>query len=230
MKPTDWVFPRVTTFAWAPSGLTAARKLRKRRSTFVPVSFMASFMRYLPSHMRASTLTLSFTRRPTSDFASLRPRVNSNVDMAAQEEPQRFSHVPRGLCEVPIHRPNGAIVKTLVLLTWSLFASAPSLANDLVLLRIDQGEASYYEASTIRRTGQLVMAWIVTVKNGQKHSEYLSEFDCEKAKYRQLSLRSFASSSQVVSTNAVYKEWLDVPNTTQILGLLFAKVCAASSR
>ena len=121
-------------------------------------------------------------------------------------------------------------MKTFVLLLSTLSVSTLSLANDLVLLRSAQGEASYYESNTVRRTAQFVMAWVVTLKAGERQSEYLSEFDCEKAKYRQLSLRVFQSESQVVSGDAIYREWFDVPNTSQVLGLLFSRVCSPGNR
>jgi hypothetical protein len=121
-------------------------------------------------------------------------------------------------------------VKSFVLLLCTLSLSTLSLAEDLILVRKDNEEASYYEPNTIRRTGQFVLAWVVTLKDGKKHSEYLTEFNCEKAMYRQLSLRVFESESQVVSGDSIYKQWFDVPNTSQVLGLLFKKVCVASNR
>jgi hypothetical protein len=117
-----------------------------------------------------------------------------------------------------------------VLLLCTLSLSAAALEEDLILLRNDKGEASYFEPNTIRRTGAFVMAWVVTLQDGKKRSEYLSEFDCENAKYRQLSLRVFDSASQVTSSDAIYKQWIDVPNTSQILGLLFTKACSAGTR
>ena len=121
-------------------------------------------------------------------------------------------------------------MKSFVLLLCTLSISTLSLAEDLILVRKDKEEVSYYEPHTIRRSGQFVMAWMVTLKDGKKHSEYLSEFDCEKAMYRQLSLRVFTSESSVVSGDAIYKQWFAVPNTSQVLGLLFEKVCTASNR
>jgi hypothetical protein len=68
------------------------------------------------------------------------------------------------------------------------------------------------------------MVWVVTLKRSVKDSEYLTEFDCNRALYRQLAHRVFAA-GQVRSGDAVYREWFDVPNTSQILGLVFQKVC-----
>jgi hypothetical protein len=108
--------------------------------------------------------------------------------------------------------------------------SIPSLsfAENLVLLRKDKDSTSYYEPNTIRRTQQLVMAWIVEKKDGKKYSEYLTEFDCKSGTYRQLSLRVFGSESKVKSSDAVYREWFNVPPTTQILGILFSKICTGN--
>jgi hypothetical protein len=108
--------------------------------------------------------------------------------------------------------------------------SIPSLsfAENLVLLRKDKDSTSYYESDTVRRTQQLVMVWAVTKKDGKKHSEYLTEFDCKSGVYRQLSLRVFESDSKVTSGDAVYREWFNVPPTTQILGVLFSKICTSS--
>ncbi len=117
-----------------------------------------------------------------------------------------------------------------MLLLCTLSVSTLSLANDLILIRKDKDEASYYEPNTIRRTGEFVLAWVVTLKDGKKNSEYLIEFNCEEATYRQLSHRVFVSESQVVSSDAIYKQWFDVPNTSQVLGLLFTKVCPAGNR
>ncbi len=121
-------------------------------------------------------------------------------------------------------------MKHFVLLLSLLSISTLSFAEDMILLRKDKEEASYYEPHTIRRTGQFAMAWVVTLKGDKKHSEYLSEFNCEKAMYRQLALRVFTSSTQVVSGDAIYKQWFDVPNTSQVLGLLFQKVCVGHDR
>ena len=121
-------------------------------------------------------------------------------------------------------------MKQVVLLFCALLSTTSLFAEDLVLLRTDQKESSYYEPHTIRRTGPYVMVWVVTRVDRQKNSEYLLEFNCEKAVYRQLSLRVFASESQVVSGNVVYKQWFNVPRVSQVLGLLFKEVCVASSR
>jgi hypothetical protein len=69
------------------------------------------------------------------------------------------------------------------------------------------------------------MAWVVTFKQDKKDSEYLTEFDCKRATYRQLAHRVFESSSEVVSGDAVYREWFAVPNDSQVVGLLFNRVC-----
>ena len=108
--------------------------------------------------------------------------------------------------------------------------SIPSLsfAENLLLLRKDKEYTSYYEPDTIRRTQQLVMVWTVEKKDGRKHSEYLTEFDCNQGMYRQISLRTFASDSKVISGDAIYRAWFDVPPTTQVLGILFSKLCTAN--
>ncbi len=121
-------------------------------------------------------------------------------------------------------------MKSFVFLLCSLSISTPSLAEDLVLLRTEKGEATYYEPNTVRTTGHFAMAWAVTSTDGKKQSEYLSEFDCEKALYRQLSLRVFVSESQIQSSDAIYRQWFHVPNASQVLGLLFAKVCPVRPR
>ncbi len=115
------------------------------------------------------------------------------------------------------------------MLLCTLSISTLSLAEDLSLLINKKEEASYYEPNSIRRTGQFVLAWVVTLKGGKKHTEYLTEFNCDKAMYRQLSLRVFESESQVVSGDAIYKQWINVPDTSQVIGLLFPKVCAVSN-
>ena len=73
-----------------------------------------------------------------------------------------------------------------------------------------------------------MMVWTVTIKDGKKHSEYLTEFDCKKGIYRQISLRVFDSDLKVISGDAIYKEWFDVPSTTQVLGILFSKICTGN--
>jgi hypothetical protein len=117
-------------------------------------------------------------------------------------------------------------VKNIVIILCMLSTSASSFAENLVLLRNDKESSSYYEADTIRRTQQFVMAWAIEKKDGRKHSEYLTEVDCKKGMYRQISLRTFSSDSSVVSADAIYKEWLKVPSNTQVIGLLFSKICA----
>jgi hypothetical protein len=116
-------------------------------------------------------------------------------------------------------------MKRIVPLLVLVLTSTSSLAQDLFLLRMDADETSYYEPNTVRRTGQFVMAWAVTFKQGKKHSEYLTEFDCRKAMYRQLALRAFVSSSEVISGDAVYVQWFTVPSSSQVLGLLYEMVC-----
>lgn len=118
---------------------------------------------------------------------------------------------------------------------WLLIVAILSLptvtsASELVLLRKDKEAAFYYETDTVRRTGNLVMAWTVELRGKLKYSEALTEFDCSKAMYRQLSLRSFGSSSQVVSGDAIYKNWFAVPDASQVVGLLFARVCKSGIR
>ena len=117
-------------------------------------------------------------------------------------------------------------MKSLVVVLCLLSISSLSFAENLVLLREDKDQTSYYEPDTIRRTHQLAMAWAVTKKDGKKHSEYLTEFDCKSGKYRQLSLRVFPSESKVTSADAIYREWFNVPPTTQVLGILFSKICS----
>ena len=117
------------------------------------------------------------------------------------------------------------LMKHLARLLCLLLVSTSALAEDLFLLRKDADETSYYEPHTVRRTGQLVMAWVVTFKQDRKDSEYLTEFDCKRATYRQLALRVFASNSEVSSSDAVYVKWFAVPSSSQILGLLFKRVC-----
>lgn len=119
-------------------------------------------------------------------------------------------------------------MKNLVVLLCMLSIPSLSFAENMVLLRKDKESTSYYEPDTIRRTQQLVMAWVVEKKDGEKHSEYLTEFDCKKGLYRQLSLRAFESDSRVISGDAIYKEWFNVPPTTQVLGILFSKICTGN--
>lgn len=116
-------------------------------------------------------------------------------------------------------------MKNLVILLCMLSIPSLSFAENLVLLRKDKEYTSYYEPDTIRRTQQLVMVWAVTKKDGEKSSEYLTEFDCKKGLYRQLSLRAFEFNSRVISSDVIYKEWFNVPPTTQVLGILFSKIC-----
>ena len=111
-----------------------------------------------------------------------------------------------------------------------LSASTLSVAEELVLLREDKDEASYYEPNTIRKTGQFTLVWVVTLKRGEKHSEYLTEFDCNRAMYRQVALRVFNAERQVISSDAIYRQWLDVPNTSQVLGLVFKRACPEPQR
>jgi uncharacterized SAM-binding protein YcdF (DUF218 family) len=120
-------------------------------------------------------------------------------------------------------------VKSFIILVCILLISTLSFAEELILVREDKDEASYYEPNTIRRTGQFAMVWVVTLKHGEKHSEYLTEFDCNRATYRQLAHRVFAE-GQIVSGDAIYREWFDVPNTSQVLGLVFKKVCPEPPR
>jgi hypothetical protein len=103
-------------------------------------------------------------------------------------------------------------------------------AGELALLRKDKEATFYYETDTVRRTGKFVMAWTVELRGELKYSEALTEFDCSMAMYRQLSLRSFASNSQVISGDAIYRNWFAVPDASQVVGLLFAKVCASGIR
>ncbi|MBI3902550.1 MAG: hypothetical protein HY306_06350 [Nitrosomonadales bacterium] len=119
-------------------------------------------------------------------------------------------------------------MKKLIVLLCMFLIPSLSLAGNLVLIRKDKECASYYEPDTIRRTQQLAMAWIVEKKDDEKYSEYLTEFDCKKGLYRQLSLRVFEPDSRVISSDAIYKEWFNVPPTTQILGVLFSKICTGN--
>ena len=119
-------------------------------------------------------------------------------------------------------------MKSLVVVLYLLSISSLSFAENLVLLREDIEQTSYYEPDTIRRTQQLAMVWAVTKKDGKKHSEYLTEFNCKSGTYRQLSLRVFDSGSKVTSSDAVYREWFNVPPTTQVLGILFSKICTGN--
>ena len=57
----------------------------------------------------------------------------------------------------------GVVVKNSMLLLCILLIPTLSLAEDLSLIRKDKDEVSYYEPHTIRRTGQFVMAWVVTL-------------------------------------------------------------------
>ena len=111
-----------------------------------------------------------------------------------------------------------------------LSASTLSVAEEIVLLRKGQNEASYYEPNTIRKTGQFTLVWVITLKRGEKHSEYLTEFDCNRALYRQVALRVFNAERQVISSDAIYRQWLDVPNTSQVLGLVFKRACPEPQR
>jgi hypothetical protein len=112
----------------------------------------------------------------------------------------------------------------------NLSASTLSVAEELVLVREDKDEASYYEPNTIRKTGQFSLVWVVTLKRGEKQSEYLTEFDCKRAMYRQVALRVFTAEHQVISGDANYRQWFYVPNTSQVLGLLFKKACPEAQR
>lgn len=103
-------------------------------------------------------------------------------------------------------------------------------AGELALLRKDKEATFYYESDTIRRTGQFAMAWTIEFRGKLKYSEALTEFDCSKSMYRQLSLRSFTPNSQIVSGDAIYRNWFAVPDASQVVGLLFAKVCASGIR
>lgn len=116
-------------------------------------------------------------------------------------------------------------MKSLFVALCLLSISSLSFAENLVLLREDIDQTSYYESDTIRRTHQLAMVWVVTKKDGKKHSEYLTEFDCKLGKFRSLSTRVFPSESKVTSTDAISREWFNVPPKTQVLGILFSKIC-----
>ena len=109
-------------------------------------------------------------------------------------------------------------------------STVSAVAQELILLREDKDEASYYEPNTMRKTGQFTLVWVVTLKRGEKHSEYLTEFDCNRAMYRQVALRVFNAERHVISGDAVYRQWFDVPNTSQVLGLVFKKACAEPQR
>jgi hypothetical protein len=124
------------------------------------------------------------------------------------------------------------VIKSISLfgLVCILSASTLSVAEELVLVREDKDEASYYEPSTIRKTGQFSLVWVVTLKRGEKHSEYLTEFDCNRAMYRQIALRVFTAEHQVISGDAIYRQWFDVQNTSQVLGLVFKKACPEAQR
>lgn len=119
-------------------------------------------------------------------------------------------------------------IKKLVIMLCMLSIPSLSFAENLVLLRKDKDQISYYEPDTIRRTQQLVMAWAVVKKDGKKYLEYLTEFDCKKGIYRQISFRGFDSDSKVISGDAIYREWFNVPSTTQVLGILFSKICTGN--
>jgi hypothetical protein len=69
------------------------------------------------------------------------------------------------------------------------------------------------------------MAWVVTFKQARRDSEYLTEFDCKRVTYRQLAHRVFWSNSEVLSSDAVYVQWFAVPSDSQVVGLLFKRVC-----
>ena len=43
-------------------------------------------------------------------------------------------------------------------------------------------------------------------------------------------LRVFNAERQVISSDAIYRQWLDVPNTSQVLGLVFEKTCLEPER
>lgn len=116
-------------------------------------------------------------------------------------------------------------MKKLITLLCMLSIPSLSFAENLVLLRKDKDYTSYYESGTIRRTQQLVMVWTVQKNGGKKLYEYLTEFDCKKGIYRQISFRTFFPDSTVISGDAIYKEWFNVPSTTQVLGILFSKIC-----
>jgi hypothetical protein len=119
-------------------------------------------------------------------------------------------------------------MKELLILLFMLLIPSLSFAENLVLIHRDKEFASYYEPDTIRRTQQLRMVWTVEKTDDEKRSEYLTEFDCKKGLYRQLSLRTIESDSRVISSDAIYKEWFNIPPTTQVLGILFNKICTGN--
>jgi hypothetical protein len=73
---------------------------------------------------------------------------------------------------------------------------------------------------TIRKTDQFALVWVATLTRGEKHSEYLTEFDCNRGTYRQVALRVLNAEHQVISSDAIYRQWLDVPGTSQVIGLV----------
>jgi len=101
-----------------------------------------------------------------------------------------------------------------------------SLANEIALLRNDGQESYYYEKDTIRRTKQFVIVWDFTMKNSLKTSERLTEFDCQKGLYRQIAHRVFTSTSEVLSGDAIYKDWFKIPKPDQFTGKLYEIVCS----
>lgn len=117
-------------------------------------------------------------------------------------------------------------MKSIAIILCLLSFPSVTFAENLILLRKDKDQTSYYESDTIRKTQHLVMVWTVTkTMMGKKHSEYLTELNCKTGEYRQLSLRVFDAESKVVSGDAVYRKWFPVPNTSQVLGVLFSKIC-----
>jgi hypothetical protein len=57
------------------------------------------------------------------------------------------------------------VIKSISLfgLVCILSASTVAVAQELILLREDKDDASYYEPNTIRKTGQFTLVWVVTL-------------------------------------------------------------------
>ena len=107
----------------------------------------------------------------------------------------------------------------------SISLTSLSVANENLLIRKDAEESFYYEKDTIRRTNQFVLVWDFTIENNIRTSERLTEFDCQKGLYRQIAHRMFTSTS-VISSDFIYKDWFKKPMPDQVTGKLYEIVCS----
>lgn len=90
--------------------------------------------------------------------------------------------------------------------------------------------ASVYDTRSLYVSGDYVTVWARKLAaSGKPIDEYLTEFNCKANRYRQLGLRVFVASAPVPG-DAIYKQWFDVPDATQDLGMLFRAVCTEVTR